>query len=78
MKKIILYATLLVMAASFALSACSDDEPSSCTCKRKDPYTGKIEGTMQAQPSSYGVSTCTELAQMMAELSDGYYYYSCN
>ena len=70
---------LFSLATAFALSSCSDDdEPGTCTCKRKDPYTGEIDGTMNAQPSSYGVSTCTELARMMADLSDGYYYYSCN
>ncbi|MBD5184993.1 MAG: hypothetical protein HDS92_00100 [Bacteroidales bacterium] len=81
MKKVFLYGLLMAITSCFVLTACSDDdEPSSktCTCKRKDPYTGKIEGTLNAQPSSYGVSTCTELAQMMAELSDGYYYYSCD
>lgn len=70
--------TLLVLATGFAMSSCSDDEPDTCTCKRKDPNTGQIEGTMEAQPSSYGVSSCSELARTMAELSDGYYYYSCN
>lgn len=79
MKKTILYGILFALTTTFVLSSCSnDDEPGSCTCKRKDPYTGKIDGTLNAQPSSYGVSTCTELAQLMAELSDGYYYYSCN
>lgn len=78
MKKLFLYVTLLITASSFALTSCGDDEPGTCTCKRKDPYTGQIEGTMTAQPSSYGVSSCAELAKLMAELSDGYYYYSCN
>ena len=83
MKKFFVWGILLALTSGFALASCSDDddEPSSsktCTCKRKDPYTGEIDGTMNAQPSSYGVNTCTELAQMMAELSDGYYYYSCN
>lgn len=79
MKKLFLYATLLIVGSSFALTSCSDDDdPGTCTCKRKDPNTGQIVGTMNAQPSSYGVSTCSELARMMAELSDGYYYYSCN
>ena len=81
MKKYILCGILLAFTSGIVITSCSkDDEPGSktCTCKRKDPYTGKIDGTMKAQPSSYGVTTCTQLAQMMAELSDGYYYYSCD
>ena len=79
MKKIFTYVVLIAITTSFVLASCSkDDEPGTCTCKRKDPYTGQIDGTMNAQPASYGVSTCRELAQMMADLSDGYYYYSCD
>lgn len=78
MKKFIIYSVLLTIAGGFLLTSCSDDEPSTCNCKRKDPYTGKIDGTLKAQPASYGVTTCTELARLMAELSDGYYYYSCD
>lgn len=80
MKKYLLYGILFALTATFTLTACSDDEPSgkTCKCKRKDPYTGQIDGTLDAQPSSYGVSTCSELARMMADLSDGYYYYSCD
>lgn len=82
MKKYILCAILLTVTGGAVFTSCSgdDDEPSNgktCTCQRKDPETGKIDGTMKAQPSSYGVNTCKELAQLMAELSDGYYYYSC-
>lgn len=82
MKKYLFCAILLAATSGAVFTSCSDDddEPNNgktCTCQRKDPYTGKIEGTMNAQPSSYGVSTCTQLAQMMADLSDGYYYYSC-
>lgn len=83
MKKYIISAILLTFTSGAVFTSCSDDddEPGgskTCTCQRKDPYTGQIDGTMNAQPSSYGVSTCNELAEMMADLSDGYYYYSCN
>lgn len=79
MKKYVICGLLLAVSGGYVFSSCSDDDDDlTCTCKRKDPYTGQIEGTMNAQPSSYGVSTCSQLAQTMAELSDGYYYYSCN
>ena len=82
MKKYFVWSIMFALTSGFIFASCSkDDDPDSsktCTCKRKDPYTGQIDGTMKAQPSSYGVSTCRELAEMMADLSDGYYYYSCN
>ncbi len=72
--------TIAVCAAGAFIVSCDkdDNETSTCTCDRFDASTGRKNATSQFNPQDYGVSRCSDLADVMDRISAGDYYYTCH
>ena len=82
MKKRFLFALGIVLtAACLGLSSCGDDdddEPSNtCTCTEYDSYKGTYT-TKEIDPSTFGESNCSDLADKFNSYEDEDIVMSCH